>query len=166
MQVIRNIQQMVPPPPLPSSLSRRDPTGERAREPLAPVGRAAESAWPSVPLAAGRSLSRDQMGRVMLAILGSEAIVGAAPDAGLTLARMKHAMKDARVDDSTIGRAAGAVCVWLAHAGILAESSSAQPWAEPRPLRLRDADALQAHLRATPPPDPADVHAERERGLH
>lgn len=162
LQVFRNIQQMIPPSPLPSHIQRRDSTVEIAPE---RTDKRTESAWPMLPLDAGRSVSGEQMGRIMLAILGSEDILGDSPNAGLTLTRLKQVMKDARFDDSTIGRSAGSVCVWLARAGLLAEGSTESPWTSPRPMRFRDADRILAEIRSTPPPDPAEVRAERERGL-
>jgi hypothetical protein len=117
-------------------------------------------------LAAGRTLTSAQVGRAVLAVLTADAMRGDAPDAGVTLARSKTVLGTAGFSPADIGRAAPALILWLAQAGVLADPQNPEaPWAEPRPLVDAAADHVRARLLATPPPTPEAVTEERTRGL-
>lgn len=122
--------------------------------------------WPALPLAAGRTLTGEQVGRAVLAVLTSEVTGGAAPGAGATLARVKTALGEAGLDPSNVGRVAPALMLWLARAGVLADPQNPEaPWAEARQFVTLAADQVFPLLIATPPPAPAAVAEERVRGL-
>lgn len=128
-------------------------------EPLPP-------AWPELPLAAGRFLTSAQVGRAVLATVSDEAIAGTGSDVGLTFARLRTALQNAGFDPSNVGRAAPALSLWLARAGVLAApDDEARPWASARPLRLTDTNEIREALQASGPPAPESVTAERDRGL-
>lgn len=130
------------------------------REPPSPP------AWPDVPLAAGRRLTGVQVSRAILAIATDEAIAGGAGGAGLTLARLRTALQNAGFDSANVGRAAPALALWLACAGVLAAPGDTErPWAAPRPLTGTNIDEIREALRANSPPTPEAVTAERDRGL-
>lgn len=151
--------------PLPAGVLRRAEDADPDDLTTSPP-EAVDSAWPDLPMGAGRTLPRKQLGRVMLMLLCDESIAGGAAGAGLTPARVKAVMEGAGLDASMIGRALPALSLWLADAGLLGEADeTGAPWASPRPLITSDADEVARRLSATRPPTPEAVKAERGRGL-
>ncbi|MEI8165773.1 MAG: hypothetical protein WCG26_05320 [Chloroflexales bacterium] len=152
--------------------SRNGGREPQAEEPPAGGGspaRAAEPpAWPDLPLdtSGRRSIAGIQVGQAIQALLADPEITGATDGAGLTPARMRAALFAGGFDASTSGRVLPGLALWLAQAGALAvPTDTAIPWANPRSLTSHDLAALQAMLRATPPPSPEAVAEERGRGL-
>ncbi|MEI8167653.1 MAG: hypothetical protein WCG26_14820 [Chloroflexales bacterium] len=152
---------------IPDLLDSASVEGAPARR--SPAARpAAPPAWPDMPLDAigRRSIAGAQIGQAVQALLADPDITGEADDAGLTPARMRAALVAGGFDASASGRMFPCLALWLALAGALAApADAAAPWASPRPLTSRDTAALQAMLRAAPPPSPDAVAEERGRGL-
>lgn len=122
--------------------------------------------WPELPLAAGRIFTALQVQQGVQTLLADPEIADEREGAGLTTARCKAALAKAGVDPSNIGRSTPALMLWLADAGVLTVPADAgAPWAAPRRFTLRERDAIQVQLCATPAPTPEAVAAERTRGL-
>ncbi|RRR69508.1 MAG: hypothetical protein EI684_15460 [Candidatus Viridilinea halotolerans] len=151
----------------PTNILRRDSTSTPEQVELPPSAAApAPPAWPPLPLDGGRTLAPVDVGRAMLLLVTDTEVAGYEASDGFTPGRLREVLKRAGLNDANIGRAAPFLSLWLDAAAILAPPTNPnRPWDAPRHYTIRDLDAIQARIHATPPPTPEEVVEAKRLGL-
>lgn len=121
--------------------------------------------WPELLVEAGRTMKSLYVGRTMLILATDLQAAGYEEGEGVTLSRLRDIMVRAGIDNRSIPRFLTAMYLWMDAAHLMESCVQQRPWDAPRHLTVRDLDAIQARIHATPPPTPEEIAEAKRLGM-